>query len=274
MASRKSQSKPAATSQDTRKDYSIYVHIDGIRGAMPWRIDDYGDAGALSEADVREIAERAGLERRLIEDLSKRLGYCLDRDTSANFVEVHRATASVRGREILGDLKRRVGRVLSQFSKLEDGMDKLEPSFASEETSNSQLVEAKQLTADLAPSLRRLGQLLGSMDDRPGAAFDLSPRDKREVVDRRRLDVVMQCCATWKAANRELEYNTAPHGEQGQLVGQLADFVQSVVLKVTEPAQEIRGGTLRKDLDYCKSYPHADPWEDLDIEDTYFINPK
>ncbi|SEL92731.1 hypothetical protein SAMN05444413_1231 [Roseivivax marinus] len=267
MTSQRSKSTPGTTDPDTPVDYSIYLHIDGISGAMPWRIDDYGDAGALSGTDVREIAERAGLEASLIKELSRRLGYCLDSDTTANLVEVHRATASARGRKLLDDLKRRAERMQTQFSKIADGMGKLEPRFASEDVSNPQLAEAKQLAADLGPGIRRLEQLLSGMEDRPDVAFDMSPLDKRKVVDRRRLDVIMQCCATWEASGRTLAYNTAPQGASGQLAGPLPDFIQSVVVKLTDPAQELHGGTLRNDLDYCRSRPQQETWEDLDSED-------
>ncbi|SLN75003.1 hypothetical protein ROJ8625_04134 [Roseivivax jejudonensis] len=253
MPSQNPSDEPEAKTMATVPDYSIYIHFDGISGALRWRIDDYGDAGVLSANEIREIAELFGLEVEQVEALSIRLGHCLDRDTASNFVEVHRATASVRGRETIKELKRRASAIGEQFSKLEEGMNRLEPRFASEPTTNPQLAEAKQLTNELASGIRRIDALLSGLEDRPSVAFDMSPLDKRTVVDRRRLDVVMQCCEIWEAAGRPLSFNTAPIGEHAQLVGSLPEFVHAVVVRVTDPPTKIAGGTLRKDLAHYRT---------------------
>lgn len=76
----------------------IFMHFDGIKDTLRFRLADYGDDGALSEDQIQTLAERFDLDVALVEDLSVLLGYSLDVDSEVNPVRVKRASIPKRGR--------------------------------------------------------------------------------------------------------------------------------------------------------------------------------
>lgn len=78
---------------------SIYPHFDGIKQTLPFRLADYGDDGALTEAQIQSVARSFDLDIALARELSLLLGYSLDVDSEVNFVRVRRKQASHRTSE-------------------------------------------------------------------------------------------------------------------------------------------------------------------------------
>ena len=37
-------------------DFSIGISTDGVRQSVPWKLDDYGDNGALNDPQIDELA--------------------------------------------------------------------------------------------------------------------------------------------------------------------------------------------------------------------------
>lgn len=76
----------------------IFMHFDGIKDNLKFRLADYGDEGALSAEQIQTLAERFDLDLALVKELSVLLGYSLDVDSEVNPVRVKRAAVSKRGR--------------------------------------------------------------------------------------------------------------------------------------------------------------------------------
>ncbi|WP_198133305.1 hypothetical protein [Roseobacter sp. AzwK-3b] len=68
----------------------IYMHFDGIKQTLPFRLADYGDNGALSEDHIEILAQSFQLDTNLTRYLSVLLGYSLDIDSEVNLVRIRR----------------------------------------------------------------------------------------------------------------------------------------------------------------------------------------
>jgi len=75
---------------------SICLPFDGIKRTLPFRVADYGDDGALTEAQIQWVARCFDLDIALARDLSLLLGFSLDIDSEVNLVRVRRAQTSHR----------------------------------------------------------------------------------------------------------------------------------------------------------------------------------
>lgn len=78
---------------------SVYVHFDGIKQTLPFRLADYGDDGALNEDQIEDLAKSFQLETSLARDLSILLGYSLDIDSEVNLVRVKREEGTKKRRD-------------------------------------------------------------------------------------------------------------------------------------------------------------------------------
>ncbi|SHM80737.1 hypothetical protein SAMN05443432_1213 [Roseovarius litoreus] len=76
--------------------------------------------------------------------------------------------------------------------------------------------------------------------------------DKRRVKDVRREIVVTQIFNMWERSGRKLRYTTDPITSERR--GELVEFVNDVVIYLTEPATSIDTDTIKKDLDDFKKY--------------------
>lgn len=245
--------QPDEPSNAELADDTLYLHFDGVGQARAWKIADYGDDGALDLAQMREIKERFDLEAPLVVELSRQIGYCLDQDTCANFIDVGRGKASKQG----GTKVRRTLRFAKAsddpIKVLREGLQVLESRFGTLPASHPELDQAKELLRGPAPDPAEVVGLLESIAKVPGAVYDLSPKDKRTVVDRRRNDVVAECARIWKQAGRKASFSTdATKAVKGQIYGPFVDFIRCVVAMVTEDGDDFAGGTLRKSIEYAR----------------------
>lgn len=237
---------------DTEGDYSIYPHMDGIKCSMSWKLGSYGERGALSDDMIESLAERFDLPTKLVRELSVLLGNCLnnDDDIAINLTEVRRSQAIERGQKHLKTLLREAKRGTITAQELRNALGTLSTYFAS--TPNDaellpqmldKLETATTFTQDINDDIRHIFET-------PGAAAEMSPRDKRFSRDKRRQYIVESCCYIWKDAGRPLTYTTYSDGRPGgQRQGPLITFIQSVVKMITEPGQILSGETIRVDID-------------------------
>ncbi|UWQ78696.1 hypothetical protein K3725_15485 [Leisingera sp. S132] len=234
------------------ENYSIYLHKDGIKCSTGWRLGSYGLDGVLNPGMKAHLGDRFSLPKKLVERLSIELGHCLnnDQNVAINLHEINKAQAIERGRKVLGKLIRQSKSEAYTRQDLLAALEKLSAFFAASPEDATLLPQAisalgnsEVITPDIVAALEHLRST-------PGAAADLSPRDKRRAHDKRRQYIVETCCYAWKDAGYSLTYTTAflfrkSHQRQGRLI----EFIQTVVGMITEPSQGLSGETIRKDID-------------------------
>lgn len=236
---------------DMTDDYSIHPNSDGIKTSAPWRIQSYGDEGILTEPDLKELETEFEISTKVLSQLSRELGYCLDEGSAVNLVEVNRKQAIERAQSDLDAAAKLTKRAELGIQKAVEKLGPLSDQFAKSKEDRDALkaAQAHAIAAlDAATGLREIVSLLIS---RPGAAARMDPKDKRKASDGRRQVVVETCCYAWADAGRTVSYTSATWKED-QRSGPLVDFIQSVVEKVTEPSSRLSVETLRKDIDRFK----------------------
>lgn len=236
------------------EDFSIYLSMDGIRASAPWRIAAYGDDGALSEADLKALAERFDLPEPVLQRMSRELGYCLDEESEVTLVEVNKRIAVDRAVPDLETAAGKVRRVEADLRAIEAILAPLSHYFAENKADANLLASAQARAGQLREAASELYKAIDRVTRTPGAAADMAPRDKRKVWDKRRQYVVETCCHAWRDAGRALTYSTrADTPDPDRRRGALVEFIQAIVAKVTDPPRELSGETLRKDIDRFKA---------------------
>lgn len=240
-------------SPDVSGDFSIWLSTDGINTSAPWRLGSYGDDGALSDSDVSELAERFKLSAALLQTLSQRLGYCLDVDSEVNLVRIKRSTAIERADKELKKAAKLAKELQAAAAKLTTLLTPLSDQFALRKEDAALLLVAKAQADEVSNKVADAVTAIQTVRDTPGAAAVMSPFSKVYVWDKRRQYVVETCCYAWLEAGRPVTYSSKERTEKGtDRGGPLMDFLQAVVIRLTDPPRELSQETIRKDLDRLK----------------------
>jgi len=261
MTARKSEAEPKAkTDHSTSKrpleapdDYTIYLPMDGIRASAPWKLGSYGDKGALQASDKAALAKGFDLSDSIMETLSEQLGYCLDADSEVNLVAINRAKAIDRAARPLEEAARLARRIESDISKIVQHMDGLSDRFKQHEEDGGVLRSAKAHAHSIMQASMGLENMIDLVIKTPGAAADMSPLNKNHIWDKRRQYVIETCCYAWQDSGHKLSYTTvSDRSKPERHAGPLIDFIQEIVLLVTDPAQKLSTNTIKKDIDRFK----------------------
>lgn len=261
MAARKTSAQSMSNSTKTTKkhspdaseDYSIWLSMDGIKTSAPWRLGSYGDDGVLSDSDMLELAERFKLPSNLLQTLSRQLGYCLDVDSEVNLVRIKRSKAIERADKELAKATKLAKKLQVAAAKLSTLLTPLNDQFAQCKEDAALLLVAKAQADELGHKVASAMTAIQTVRDTPGAAAVMTPFNKVYVWDKRRQHVVETCGFIWREAGRPVTLTTKHDNDAGKKrMGQLYDFIQAVVVKLTEPPRELSGETIRKDLDRFK----------------------
>ncbi len=235
-------------------DYSIYPHMDGIRPSAPWRLADYDDRGALSDAVLSKLAQRFDLTEQILRQLSIEVGNSLDTGSHLVLVAVSRDRAIKRAETSLKVALRWANHETGS-AHIREALLPLEAAFAQDATQAAVLCTAKDHSNDDDCSMADLVAAVQRVLHTPGCAADMSPCDKRRVWDKRREYVVQSCCYAWQDAGHPITYTTVSDGsKRDQRHGPLIDLIQMVVGMVTNPSSHLSGETIRKDIDRFKAH--------------------
>jgi hypothetical protein len=236
-------------SKHTPDDYSIYPHRDHIKvDAMPFKLADYGDEGALTEDQIQTISARHRLSIEQARELSRLVGYSLDVETTISLVSITRATVESRLRDRkLGRRNRDKQLDASEANALFEsfGLKVVVESDAEPTTSNSEQPKAsKPLNVDAEHV---------SLDE---ARRILQPDDRRKERDNRRLFVVESCCYIALDAGWSLTYTTDSSLTTNQRGGRLISLMKDVIAMVTVNSQRASVHTLKSDIELVRRRFH------------------
>lgn len=231
-------------------DYSIYPHLEEVIDGYHWRIGIYDGRGVLSVEEIDLLEERWDLPRTVLERCSVELGHCLEPDAAINFVEVRKSVATPRGERTLEDVRHQAREAARKLSGLSKQVRLLSSYFDGEAENERALSELKLLFEAAVTANTDLGKAATDLLGRKGAAAEMSPRDRRKVRDMRRPNIVATCCYAWQDAGRTVSYTTrSDRLSHEALGGQLVEFINHIILMLTDPRKEIARGTLKKDID-------------------------
>ena len=219
------------------EDLAIYQHLDGVTGRpIPFKLKDYGDDGALDTTQCDTLRARYGLTEAQVAELSRLVGYALDKDSHINFIKLSRQTVlrrlfdkSLGRRQPDEMLDASSANVLLASLGLETRLrveDPDEPQGASAGASDGTLQVITQRKA------RRL----------------LQPDDRSKAIDGRRQAIVQCCCYVALDAGWTLTYTTDFKATRDQRGGRLIELIKNVIGMVSHNAQIGSVHTLKADL--------------------------
>ena len=83
--------------------------------------------------------------------------------------------------------------------------------------------------------------------------FSTGTPDKRRMRDERRRMICTAIFNVWEENGGKVSYTTETDKEKNQRVGPLIDFINSVVVCITDPITELSGETIRSEIDWYRS---------------------
>ncbi len=244
----KQQKKVDDTGSDSKHqpdDYAIYPHRDHITAdAMPFKLADYGNKGALTEDQIQTISARHRLSMDRARELSRLVGYSLDVDTTISLVTISRATVESRLRD----------RKLAKRNR-DEQLDASEANALFESFGLKVVVES-----DAEPTTSDYEQFNASKsqrDDVKAISLDearriLQPNNRRKERDNRRLFVVESCCYVALDAGWSLTYTTDSSVTTNQRGGRLISLIKDVIAMVTVNSRRASVHTLKKDIELVR----------------------
>lgn len=237
--------KPESGSEGLPDDYAIYPHRDHVTAdAIPFKLADYGEDGALTEEQIQTICARHGLSNAQAHELSRLLGYSLDVDTMISHITISRTTVESR----LHDrrlAKRNRDRQLDAAEA-----NALFESFGlkvvvAEEAAPTKSDSEHTNTAETQTA----GILEVSLDE---AQRILQPDDRRKERDNRRIFIVESCCYVALDAGWSLTYTTDSTVEKNQRGGRLINLIQDVIGMVSQNSRIASVHTLKSDIELVR----------------------
>ncbi|MFU8865800.1 MAG: hypothetical protein ACNA7O_17970 [Rhodobacterales bacterium] len=230
---------------NSSKDYAIYPHRDHVKAdSFPFFLADYGDRGALSEAQNHAICDRHGLSLAQVLELSRLIGYSLDTDSEVSLVTITRAMAERRLNDrSLSKRMRDLQLNASEANALFDSFG-LKAKVADDTASSGADSDYHQVPVILANEKATV-----SLDE---ARRILQPNDRSKERDHRRLLVVESCCYVALDAGWSLTYTTDGTATKNQRGGRLINLIKDVIAMVSANGRIASVHTLKSDIEMVR----------------------
>lgn len=265
MKKRNGEASQAISGADrSSDDYAIHPHRDNVSaGTPPFKLEDYGDKGALNEEQILTLSKRHGLSVEHVRELSRLVGYSLDVDTRVSLVTISRATVERRLQD------RRLGKRNRDMELNASEANALFDSFGlnvvvAEETGAPR---TKLDTSEASEARDNVTYV--SLDE---ARRILQPDNRRREVDNRRLHVVESCCYVAQDAGWSLTYTTDNTLTKNQRGGRLIELIKDVIAMASHGARVASVHTLKSDIELVRrrfemrgdlaSKAHKSEWPD------------
>ncbi|MEH6647573.1 hypothetical protein [Sulfitobacter sp.] len=224
------------------------------KNMAPWRLRDGKptEEGALKRDEILELRDQFGLDVTALRRLSRKLDMALSKELHITQVELGPARIDRGVRELQLAIKElnAVEKKLLKVGTILQGV-KFKNMYGHTGMPNP----ATQRLAGFAANQQKISdfrEYLAVMA-REAQVFYKGMPDKRLTSDLRRIIVTTSTFNFWDEVGRKLTYTTAPKmSERG---GELIDFVNAVVMRMTDPACRLSGEVIKADLAAFKDWP-------------------
>lgn len=205
---------------------------------------------ALTSNEVQELAKQFDFSVDALSALSKDLARALDIKITPVLIPLPREKSIARAQK---NTRSAVADVMSASEDLLRGFERLEHLDTFQAGDRHGAKRFDMLRKDYDQVLRDVETLhrkLTILAAAPDVALDLRPSDRRAVGDLRRTEVLSRLFAFWESSGRKLSItnDTVNNRRRGRLI----DFVNAVVLCITEPSSELPSETIHAELKVYK----------------------
>lgn len=218
------------------------------RNTVKWKIRDDVDpmTGVLAEEDIERIAASYAIDPALLRALSRKLRGTFS--STFNFSQPE----LVQGRKEAG--KKRLARANDQIrsaqTKLSEASKQLQDVRFSDPYAHIGRPNPFETQIDdfesLLASLKELAEFFSIMERSDLARYQ-GTADARKVSDVRRMLVCINLFGLWDDLDRKLSFTTDP--STSKRTGLLFEFVNDVVLCLTDPPERLSGEAIKRELD-------------------------
>jgi len=224
------------------------------KNMVPWRLRDGKptEEGALKRDEILELSDQFGLDVTALSRLSRKLDMALSEELHISQVELDPARIDRGVRELQLAIKElnAVEKKLLKVGTILQGV-KFKNTFGHTGMPNPATQRLEDFTASQSIIID-FREYLAVMA-REAQVFYTGIPDKRLTSDLRRIMVTTSTFNFWDEVGRKLTYTTAPTtSERG---GELIEFVNAVVMRMTDPACRLSGEVIKADLAAFKAWP-------------------
>ena len=227
--------------QTANEDFAIYPHRDHVtKASMPFKLDDYGDRGVLSEEQIQALSKKHALSVAQVCALSRLVGYALDIESQTSLVSISRATAARRlNNRKLGTRNRDKQLDTAEANALFTGFG------FDVRVAEGTVVSRSNSGEPIGSAMHDDGVKIVSLDD---AQRILQPDDRTKERDSRRILVVEACCYVARDAGWRVTYTSDSSALKDQRGGRLIKLIRDVIAMVSHNANKASVHTLKDDL--------------------------
>ena len=220
----------------------IFINAEPFVRSVPWRIGVSSPTGALTTAQIAELAGRFEIGIEGLKHLSWRLESVLEPRQHLNLVAVDSRKVRKQGNDRLTETLSRLGRA---DDLLEDSSRALQDLYIDRWSEPENAEALGHVMKRLGLVICRLAQAHCALEAIQRTASRMAPWDKRAIRDRRRGPVLDAIFKTWKDHGPSRSYTSDP--VTGERSGPLLDFVEAVTAYVTDPSTPVSQDTVVKE---------------------------
>jgi hypothetical protein len=224
----------------------LFISCDDVSRSAPWRLMDYGDAGALTDEQVQEISLRFDLDREILEALSRHLAFLLNPSQHPLVIHMSRKIATERATK---ELERALADTISATRKLKQAAERLRTLYTGPYKTEGAGYRLERLKLSIGQAQRQADDAskeLQALVSMPNAAIVVANSKKGPVTDLRRKSVTHSIFYQWKLSGRKLTYTTDSLTSERR--GPLIDFANAVVVCITDPPTKLPAETIVSDV--------------------------
>lgn len=220
-------------------DY-IGISTDRIRQSVAWKLENYGDNGALNDAQIETLALQFSLTRNQLRELSWELGHALGGVPTIILINRSKAEA-----EATAEIAQAIKDLSDAMRKLTSAEGRLDRLFIDEECDvdgSIQFSNARNQLAQSHDGVQTIKDVLLDVSKILGLALVLRHADTRSIPDHRRTKILSQIMYFWHSVGRKLTYTTDPSNSERR--GELIDFTNAVVKCISDPPGALSGESI------------------------------
>lgn len=216
---------------------SLGISTDGVRQSAAWKLSNYGDSGALTDAQIERLVAQFSLSRNQLRELSWYLGHALGGTPS--IVSINRSKAAA---EAAVEIAQAIKDLADAARKLEKAKDRLAQLCVDDDfgpDGRKRFSGVKNQLAQSQVGVQMVDEALLEVSATPGFALRLRHNDTRSIPDYRRGNVLSEIMSFWHSIGRKLTYTTDPSNSARR--GELIDFVNVIVGCISDPPGKLSG---------------------------------
>ena len=232
----------------------MFITSDEAFNSTPWRKTKFvrrtkfERGGVLTTEQVQEVAQQFQIDLDVVESMSNYLEFCLDTEANPLVIHMSREIAAKRASTEIAKALAETAVAAQKLKQASERLNKLYTGGSLSADGAQRLETLKLVVVDTHRHAAEAYQELGSLAKLPNVALVLAYTNRGPIRDLRRKCVIHFLFQLWVGAGRKLTWTGDVGVEGAGRSGALIDFVNAVVVCITDPPTSLSGHTIVSDL--------------------------